>query len=304
MLPTRRHGVPVAGRRRQAGRARRRPAAARARPRASPPPQGTADYLARFGLPVDQVVGKVSATAHGRDRGRPDRRRRDHLRRQHAAGRGGPQPTASRSARRPSCTGSAASRRSRPRSPPAQGMAERRADDLTVRSLQEYHAPVRWHRRTLADRSACGARPTGDRRADRLGRAAQPGDDRVGHGRARRRAGRATSTSPALGAVVVKSLAAFEWAGNPAPRLHPTAAGHAQRRRAAGPRRRGLAARRPAAAPARPGRDRRGQHLGPHRSTTTAPPPSCSPPHPPTSSPSRSTCRARTSRAGGTPDYR
>jgi len=29
----------------------------------------------------------------------------------------------------------------------------------------------------------------------------------------------------ALGAVVVKSLAAFEWAGNPAPRLHPTAQG-------------------------------------------------------------------------------
>lgn len=28
-----------------------------------------------------------------------------------------------------------------------------------------------------------------------------------------------------LGAVVVKSLAAFPWAGNPAPRLHPTAAG-------------------------------------------------------------------------------
>jgi dihydroorotate dehydrogenase (NAD+) catalytic subunit len=28
-----------------------------------------------------------------------------------------------------------------------------------------------------------------------------------------------------LGAVVVKSLAAFEWAGNPAPRLHPTAQG-------------------------------------------------------------------------------
>jgi dihydroorotate dehydrogenase (NAD+) catalytic subunit len=29
----------------------------------------------------------------------------------------------------------------------------------------------------------------------------------------------------ALGAVVVKSLAAFEWAGNPAPRLHPTPVG-------------------------------------------------------------------------------
>ena len=29
----------------------------------------------------------------------------------------------------------------------------------------------------------------------------------------------------ALGAVVVKSLAAYEWAGNPSPRVHPTAAG-------------------------------------------------------------------------------
>ncbi len=29
----------------------------------------------------------------------------------------------------------------------------------------------------------------------------------------------------ALGAVVVKSLAAYEWAGNPAPRLHPTPKG-------------------------------------------------------------------------------
>ena len=28
-----------------------------------------------------------------------------------------------------------------------------------------------------------------------------------------------------LGAVVVKSLAAYEWAGNPAPRLHPTTGG-------------------------------------------------------------------------------
>src|SRR5215216_7650028 len=29
----------------------------------------------------------------------------------------------------------------------------------------------------------------------------------------------------ALGAVVVKSLAAYEWAGNPPPRLHPTPQG-------------------------------------------------------------------------------
>jgi len=43
-------------------------------------------------------------------------------------------------------------------------------------------------------------------------------------------AGHGTELAPyldlgALGAVVVKSLAAFPWAGNPAPRLHPTAAG-------------------------------------------------------------------------------
>ena len=43
-------------------------------------------------------------------------------------------------------------------------------------------------------------------------------------------AGRGAELAPyldlaALGAVVVKSLAAFPWAGNPAPRLHPTTAG-------------------------------------------------------------------------------
>ena len=51
----------------------------------------------------------------------------------------------------------------------------------------------------------------------------------------------------------------------------------------------------PARAPAPPSWR---QHLGPHRSTTTPRQPSCSPTRRPASSPSRSTCRARTSRAG------
>ena len=46
--------------------------------------RGTADFLARFGLPVDQVVDKVSDGA-GRTRRGPDGRRRDQLRHQHPA---------------------------------------------------------------------------------------------------------------------------------------------------------------------------------------------------------------------------
>ena len=41
-----------------------------------------------------------------------------------------------------------------------------------------------------------------------------------------------------LGAVVVKSLAAFEWPGNPAPRLRPDAGRDVELRRPAGPWRR------------------------------------------------------------------
>ena len=73
-------------------------------------------------------------------------------------------------------------------------------------------------------RRSCGG-PRRPAHPGRLGRAAEPGDDRVGHGRPRRRARAATSTSASLGAVVVKSLSAEPWAGNPAPRVHETAAG-------------------------------------------------------------------------------
>ena len=54
---------------------------------------------------------------------------------------------------------------------------------------------------------------------------AEPGDDRVGHGRPRRRAGRLRRPRRRSGAVVVKSLSAEPWAGNPPPRVHETPAG-------------------------------------------------------------------------------
>ena len=98
----------------------------------------------------------------------------------------------------------------------------------------------------------------------RVGDAAQPGDDRVGHGGPRRRAGRATSTSAALGAVVVKSLSA-----------EPV--GRATRRPACTRRRPACSTASACRAPAsRPGcadelpalaghrRPGGGQHLGPH----------------------------------------
>ena len=46
-----------------------------------------------------------------------------------------------------------------------------------------------------------------------------------------------------LGAIVVKSLAAYEWSGNPAPRLHPVTGRDAEQRRLAGPWRRRMASR-------------------------------------------------------------
>ena len=57
-----------------------------------------------------------------------------------------------------------------------------------------------------------------------------------------------------LGAVVVKSLAAFAWKGNPAPRVAPAGEGMLNAVGPAGPRRRGVARRRAAAARARAAR--------------------------------------------------
>ena len=81
---------------------------------------------------------------------------------------------------------------------------------------------MRRHRRALADRS-------GEAPADltsRIGSVTLPNPVMTASGTA----GHGTELQPyldlsGLGAVVVKSLAAFPWLGNPAPRLHPTTAG-------------------------------------------------------------------------------
>ncbi len=83
-----------------------------------------------------------------------------------------------------------------------------------------------------------------------------------------------------LGAVVVKSLAAFEWAGNPAPASTHAGVGDDQRGRPAGPGRAALAGRGAAGAAPPPGRVV-AQHLGALASTTTGRRPTCSPPRPP-----------------------
>ena len=96
----------------------------------------------------------------------------------------------------------------------ANGIVDRGRSRLRVRTLQEFHAGI--------DRDApplplepCAPSRRGPDHDDRFRRAAEPGDDRVRHRRARSRAGRRTSTSASLGAVVVKSLSAEAWAGNP-----------------------------------------------------------------------------------------
>ena len=79
-----------------------------------------------------------------------------------------------------------------------------------------------------------------------------------------------------LGAVVVKSLSAEPWPGNPAPRVHETPAGMINSVGLQGP---GVAALAGRGAPGRAGHRRPGrrQHLGRPRSRTTAAPPSCWP---------------------------
>ena len=94
--------------------------------------EGTADYLARFGDPVDEVVGQGAATGDGGDRGRPDRRRQGQLRRQHARRARAAAATASRSARRRalhrvSCVTTVDAALAA-----VQGMAEQRGEPLTV----------------------------------------------------------------------------------------------------------------------------------------------------------------------------
>ena len=93
-------------------------------------------------------------------------------------------------------------------------------------------APDERSRRVPPDRGGGGDRHPG---AGRVGRARQPGHDGVGHRRIRQRVRARTSISSSIGAVVTKSIAPFEWAGQPGAPGAPDAAGDAQRGRAAGP---------------------------------------------------------------------
>ena len=90
-----------------------------------------------------------------------------------------------------------------------------------------------------------------------------------------------------LGAVVVKSLSAEPWPGNPAPRVHETPAGMLNSVGLQGPGRGGVAGRR-APRPQRPRRPGGGQHLGAARRGLRAGRRACSRARP-ASSPSRST---------------
>ena len=192
--------------------------------------------------------------------------------------------------------GQLASPRSTPRSPRCRAWPSRPATPLDGPLAAGVPRPRR-EPQTL-DRSAVRRRR--GRHAVRVGSVElpQPGDDGVGHGRATAPSWRRTSTSPALGAVVVKSLAAFEWAGNPAPRLHPTAQGMLNAVGLQGPGVAALARRTSCPTCCAPGATRRGQHLGPLRRRLRRGRRAAGRRRRRRSSPSRSTCRARTSRAG------
>ena len=237
--------------------------------------QGTADYLARFGNPVDEVVAKVSEgegktavdligagevtfvvnTPEGRG-GRTD----------------GEQIRKAATLHRVACVTTVDAALAA-----VHGLAERRDHPLEVRSLQEHHsagrsAPcARCASRRRLRRAAC---MTGDA-VRRVGRAGQPGDDGVGDGRVRDRAGRLPRP---VGARRRRRQVArrLRVGRQPGAAAAPDAAGDAQRRRAAGPRRAVLARPR-AARPARHRRHRRRLDLGPLGRRLRRGPPSCSP---------------------------
>jgi hypothetical protein len=174
--------------------------------------EGTAAYLATFGEPVepDRRQGAGRSCGHRR---RSDRRRQRELRREHTAR--------------------------------ARRAYRRRADP---QGGEPSPGQLRHHDRCGA-RGSAGHGRAGRRRPRRpltagIPRPREPGrvmtlDTRVTVGSVELRnpimtasgtAGYSTELSPyldlaSLGAVVVKSLAAYEWPGNPAPRLHPTPQG-------------------------------------------------------------------------------
>ena len=287
------HGVPVARRSRQAGRAGRRQAPAPAG-MGIVATKGTADYLAGFGEPVDAVVAKVSeVTAGGDDKTAVDliASGEGDVRRQHAPGQRRPlrrrgDPQGGRAARRGVRDDDQRGARRRAGSP-------RAAWPTPVGALAP-GAPCP-PRPEISD-SAIGAdRPVCRRKRRwpvRIGSVTLKNPVMTASGTAGYGTELAASFDLAeLGAVVVKSLAAFEWPGNPAAAAAPDAGRDVELGRPAGPRTAALArarASRSCCAAAR----RSSPASGADRSTSTERRPSCSPSLPTASSRSRSTCRA------------
>ena len=273
--------------------------------------QGTADFLARFGKPVDSVVAKVSdgdgktavdligagavSFVVNTPEGRGPRRDGEQIRK--------------------ACTlhGVACVTTVSAALAAVHGLAERRDAALDVRSLQEHHGPFRrspepaatCRSAQTAGRSSAGAlaardgaegrRMTGAVGSVELANPVMTASGTAGYGT--ELAGYLDLS--ALGAVVVKSLAAFEWAGNPAPRLHPTAQGMLNAVGLQGP---GIPywLEHVAARPRRHRGDRRGLDLGAQRRRVRRRRRPAGRRAARRSSPSRSTCRAPTSptRAG------
>ena len=193
----------------------------------SPPPPAPPTTSRPTASPVAERVAKLAES-----RGRAARRRRAARGRPDRARQGRP------GGQQPAGPGPAGRRRLHPRAPPAldrhpaaspppppawpppRAWPTGPATSCGSGTLQEYHGDAldeagrrreagrgatSWPRRCVDLTTPC-----------RVGDAAQPGDDRVGHGRPRRRAGAPTSTCAGLGAVVVKSLLGRAVARQPA----------------------------------------------------------------------------------------
>ena len=149
----------------------------------------------------------------------------------------------------------------------ARGMRDWNDYPLRVRSLQEYHRGATTDQ--LSDRAGIVVIDT----TTWVGSVGLSAPVLTASGTAGHGAEFARYMRPAeLGAVVVKSMKADAWAGNPSPRVHPTPGRDDQQRRASGQGRSSLARAR-ASRPDRHRGDYRRQHLGQLRSPTTLLPP-------------------------------
>ena len=289
------HGLPLARRPRQADRRGRGPAVRRARASPSSATAGTAGCLRGRGHRRSATVRRQARRGRrATTRSTSSRAGKIDLVVNTPRGRGPRADGAHIRTRRQRAPASPCSPRRPPASPRPRAWPTGPATELRVRSLQESTAGrggAARGRRSASDggepplaRSAGGRRPAPTRRPRRHGRvglAAQPGDDGVGHRRPRRRAGAPTVDLAGLGAVVVKSLSAEPVGGQPGPRVHETPAGMLNSVGLQGP---GVAAWLADELPRAAGHrgPRGGQHLGPHGRRLPGAPPSCSPTPPPT----------------------